>query len=204
MPARPGIWQRLPVWWDDELVRWAARGSRRARTGDTVSAGDGLDGLSWEVLCQSLAAAHRGDAQAHVAPLLGYEREVPHDVRAGLYLWYLLRYRVIEVLGRKPTPEDLHSLAERSYPTFAKLIRGDESQLEDTLLTVFGFAPEERKVSGGRAVVLGSAALGILLEDPETELAAMRPHLARWQHANADKFGGPDRGDDAPKTRKAT
>ena len=58
-------------------MRWVARGSRQARAGDANPADDGLDGLSWDVLCQSLAAAHRGDAGAHVAPLLRYEREVP-------------------------------------------------------------------------------------------------------------------------------
>jgi hypothetical protein len=178
----------LPVRWEDELVRWVARGSRRASTGDAGPADDGLDGLSWDVLCQSVAAAHRGDAQAHAAPLLRYEREVPRDTRAGVYLWYLLRYRVAELLGRRPSPEDLHALAERSYPAFARLIRGDRSQLEDTLFTVFGLACEGRKVGGGMGVVMGSAALGVLLDDPETELAAMRPHLAQWRRASADEF----------------
>jgi hypothetical protein len=190
--AKPGpslaSGKELPVWWEDELVRWVARGSRQARAGDADPEEDGLDGLSWDVLYQSVAAAHRGDDEAHVAPLLRYEREVPHDGRAGLYLWYLLRYRVAELLGRRPGQEDLHALAGCIYPAFAKLIRGDRSQLEDTLLTVFGLAAEDRKVSGGRGVVMGSAALGVLLDDPESELAAMRPHLAQWRRANADEF----------------
>ena len=184
----PASGKALPVWWEDELVRWVARGSRQARAGDANLADDGLDGLSWDVLCQSVVAAHRGDAEAHVAPLLRYEREVPRDGRAGLYLWYLLRYRVAELVGRRPGPEDLHALAERFYPPFAKLIRADRSQLEDTLLTVFGLTAEDRKVSGGTGVVMGSAALGVLLDDPETELAAMRPHLAGWRRAHADEF----------------
>jgi hypothetical protein len=183
--CKPGT---SPVWWDDEPVRWVGRASRQARAGDANRADDGLDGLSWDVLCQSLAAAHRGDPDAHVAPLLRYEREVPHDTQAGIYLWYLLRYRVAELLGRRPSSEDLHALAERFYPAFAKLIRGDVRQLEDTLLTVFGLAPADRKVSGGMGVVMGSAALGVLLDDPEPDLAAMRPHLAEWQRANADEF----------------
>ena len=103
--------------------------------------------------------------------------------------WVLLRYRVAEMLGRRPSPQDLHSLAERYYPQFSKLIRGDQRQLEDTLLTVFAFAAEGRKVKGGNAVVMGSAALGVLLGDPAAELAAMRPHLAAWWEGNKAEFG---------------
>jgi hypothetical protein len=66
-----------------------------------------------------------------------------------------------------------------SYPAFARLTRGDVRQLENTLLTVFGFASEDRKVSGGMGVVMGSAELGVLLEDPEPGMAVMRPHLAK-------------------------
>lgn len=76
------------------------------------------------------------------------------------YLWYLLRYRVAELQDRRPGPEDLHPLAERVYPAFARLTRGDVRQLENTLLTVFGFASEDRRVIGGIGVVMGSAALG--------------------------------------------
>lgn len=92
------------------------------------------------------------------------------------------------LLRRRPSAEDLHELAVRFYPEFTRLIRGDESRLENTLLTVFGLAPEDRQIRGGMGVVMGSAALGVLLDDPETELAEMRPHLAKWWRANADEF----------------
>jgi hypothetical protein len=121
--------------------------------------------------------------------LLRYERDAPADAKAGVYLWFLLRYRVAELLGRRPSPEDLHALAVRFGPEFAKLIRGDQSRLEDTLLTVFELAADGRKVTGGDAVVMGSAALGVLLDDdPEAQLTAMRPDLADWWRRNADKF----------------
>ena len=185
---KPGIWRGIARLVEDEPVRWVARASSQARAGDGNRAGDGLDGLSWDALCQSMAAAHSGNAEAHLAPLLRYERAAPEDTSAGIYLWFLLRYRVAELLGRRPGREDLQAVAERYYPQFAKLIRGDKSQFEDTLLTVFSLAPEDRKVKGGDAVVMGSAALGVLLDDPEAELAAMRPHLAEWWQANAHEF----------------
>ena len=177
-----------PVWWEDEPVKWVARRSRQARAGAAAAADDGLDGPNWDLLLESVAAAHRGDAEAHVAPLRRLGHEVPADAKAGAYLWYLLRYQVAVLLGRKPSAEDLHELAVRFYPGFARLIRGDESRLEDTFLTVFGLAPEDRKVRGGVGVVMGSAALGVLLNDPEAELAEMRPHLAKWWRANAEEF----------------
>lgn len=171
-------------------MKWVTRRDRAADV-DSAPPAEGLDALTWDTLCQSVAAAHRGDAEAHVAPLLRLEREAPHDTKVGLYLWYLLRYRVAELLGRKPSPGDLHALAERFYPEFAKLIRGEHSQLEDTLLSVFALAAKGRKITGGNAVVMGTAALGVLLDDPEVELAAMRPHLVTWWARNAAAFREP-------------
>jgi hypothetical protein len=172
-------------------MQWVARRDHAADV-DSAPPADGLDALSWDALCRSAVAAYRGDAEAHVAPLLRREWEAPHDTRVGLYLWYLLRYRVAELVGRKPSPEDLHALAERFYPKFDKLIRGDQRQLEDTMLSVFALAAEGRKVTGGNAVVMGTAALGVLLDDPEVELVAMRPHLANWWAQNAAAFGEPE------------
>lgn len=172
-------------------MKWALRRKTESGTPDLA---DGLDRRAWAVVWESAAAAHRGSARAHVAPLLRYEREAPRDVMVGVYLWYLLRYRVAELIAARPDADDLHVLADRYYPTFSKLIRGDKSQLADTLLTAFELAAEDRKVSGGNAVVLGSAALGVLLEHPEAELRAMRPHLAAWSERNAAYFrepGGP-------------
>jgi hypothetical protein len=141
---------------------------------------DGLDEPTWGILCESTEAAHRGDARAHVAPLLRLEQVPPHDIVVGFYLWYLLRYRVAEMLGGRPSPQDLHALAGRYCPHFSKLIHGDQRQLEDTLMSVFAFADEDKRVRGADAVVMGSAALGVLLDDPAHELTAMRPYLAEW------------------------
>lgn len=169
-------------------MRWSAHRHRLTKSSDDTHAGDGLDTLNWELLRQSVTAAHQGDADAHVAALHRLEEEAPIDAKVGAYLWFLLRYRVADLLGRRPEERDLRELAMRFYPKFSKLIRGDQRQLEDTLLTVFEFAPEDRKVKGGRAVVMGSAALGVLLDNPEADLIAMRPHLAKWWQRNVDEF----------------
>jgi len=172
-------------------MKWQASRSPEGR--DAPALGDGLDESAWKVLCESTQAAHRGDARAHVAPLLRYEQETPDDTGVGFYLWYLLRYRVLQILGRRPSREDLQMLAERFYPQFSALIRGNQRQLEDTLLTVFAFADDDRKVSGGNAIVIGSAALGVLLDDPKSRLTEMRPHLAEWWQRNKAEFEGAQR-----------
>jgi hypothetical protein len=87
-------------------------------------AADGLDDVNWDLLRQSVIAANSGDAEAHVAALQRHEHEAPVDDKAGAYLWYLLRYRVAVLLGRRPRPQDLHDLAGRYYPEFSRLIRG--------------------------------------------------------------------------------
>jgi hypothetical protein len=149
---------------------------------------DGLDSATWELLRESVIAAHQGDAEGHAAALLRLERDLPVDIKAGAYLWYLLRYRVAALLGRRPRPDDLHELAQRFSPKFAKLVRSGQGELEDMLLTVFNFAAREMQIKGGRAIVVGSAALGVLLDDAETELTEMRPHLAAWWRRNANEF----------------
>jgi hypothetical protein len=159
-----------------------------ANAADTDQADDGVDTANWELLREIITAAHEGDAAAHVAALLRLERDVPVDAKAGAYLWYLLRYRVAALLGRRPLPEDLHEIAQRHAPKFAKLIRGGQTELEDTLLSVFGFATRGGKVRGGKAIIVGSAALGVLLNDVEVELAEIRPHLADWWKRNSNKF----------------
>jgi hypothetical protein len=92
----------------------------------------------------------------------------------------MLRYAIADYLGRKPTERDLERLARRGYPRFAKVAEGSQSVLQDELRTAFNMAPEGRLISGGRFAILGIMALGIFLDDPERQLAEMKPHLADW------------------------
>jgi len=122
------------------------------------------------------------------------------DGQSGAYVWYLLRYRVAEILGRKPTAEDLHELAVSAYPQFSVIIKGDVTLLEGTLRSVFELESAQQKLTGGKLVVLGFAALGALLDDPKTELDRMRPHLADWWRRHSAEFraGGAVAGAERP------
>jgi hypothetical protein len=149
--------------------------------------GDGLDDHVWQILKEAVAAAHRGDVRAAHMATRRFGTDLPVDGRPGTYLWWLLRLRVAQLLGRRPTPDDLYQIAQGARERFAVVIR-DAGVLEDVLLTVWHLAPPERKIKGGRFLVASTAALGILLDDPAVDLEAARPDLSAWWRKNLDKF----------------
>jgi hypothetical protein len=155
--------------------------------GRSAPSGDGLDDAVWQILIKAVLAAHRGDAHAAQMATRRFATDLPIDGRPGTYIWWLLRYRVAQLLGRQPSPDDLHEIASRAHSRFAAVIR-DASVLEDVLLTVWKLAPPEREVNSGRFLVAGTVALGVLLRDPAADLEAARPDLSAWWRENLDKF----------------
>ena len=138
----------------------------------------------WRILCDATAAAHAGDAAAFAAALMRLETEVPADGHAGAYVWYMLCYAVTDYLERRPELEDLQEIARYRHREFGRVVRLDARALEDVLRTAFGMAAADRQVTGGSFAVLGVAALGVMLKDPLTQLAAIKPHLADWWQPN--------------------
>jgi hypothetical protein len=98
---------------------------------------------------------------------------------AGAYIHYLLEYRVIELLKRRPSPEDLQSLAAQKAEMYSQLLPANPVPLVDTMLTTFKLATPDREVKGGRFAVTSTAALGILLDRPLEQLATRKRGLAR-------------------------
>jgi hypothetical protein len=156
-----------------------------ARPGKEHSA-DGLDDGVWQILREAVVAVHSGNVRAAHSATNRFDTDVPVDGRAGTYIWWLLRYRVAQLLGRRPTADDLRDIAAQAQDTFGTLIR-DASVLEDVLLTVWHLGPPEREVTAGRFLVAGVTALGVLLEHP-ADLEAVRPDLAAWWQENLAKF----------------
>lgn len=78
---------------------------------------DCLDEDVWQRLAGVLTAANRGGGSTFVKLLQRFDdwRGQSRD-EAALYLAYLLRYRVAEILAGRPTAEDLHELAFKTYP----------------------------------------------------------------------------------------
>jgi hypothetical protein len=157
---------------------------------DGVPSNDVLDKEVWRRLEAIFAAGYRGDPDDFAGLWLSLEREVTDHQRglAGVYVWYMLEYRVHDILQRRPTLEDLHEVASRGNAKFAKLIKENETSLEDTLRTVFKFSSAKTQVTGGRLFVAGSAAVSVLLDDPDAQLSAMRAPLAGWYARHAAKL----------------
>jgi hypothetical protein len=168
-------------------VKRPFRGGSAREPADGVQSGGALDEEVWRRLAAIVAAGNQGDADELSGLWQTLEREVSDDQRglAGVYVWYLVQYQVIDVLGRKPTVEDLHELAVSIHPKFSKLIRWDIERLEDMLCTIFELAPPGRQVTGGQLVVSASAVVSVLVDDPISQLAIIRPPLARWSARNA-------------------
>lgn len=160
---------------------------RRAH-GRQASMGDGLDDEIWDLLRGYILIVAGGDAAAARSVIPRLERDLPNDGQAATYIWYGLRYRVIEIMERRPTPEDLHELAISTWPRLGELIHGDDRLVEDLLRSVFRFPPLRDEITGAKLIVLGSAALGALLNDPAADLDVIRPHLAEWWRRNLEDF----------------
>ncbi len=136
---------------------------------------DGLDEAVWRVLCEAITAANHLNAVGftvirRLAPL------VSPNAQPGAYLLFMLRYQVADVVGHRPSVDDLRHLTEQHATAFGKVIR-QESHLEDALLMAFNL---ESKLTPGLFTVAAAAALGVLLRDPMLQLRLMRPALASW------------------------
>lgn len=127
-------------------------------------------------------AANRGDGNSYLKLLKRFD-DWPGQRRdeAALYLAYLLRYRVAEILAGRPTAEDLDELAFRIYPRYAKVVTEPAGTLEDTLRAVFEMPPTGPQQSVARLFVSGTATAVVLFNDPRADLAVIRPHLAEWR-----------------------
>jgi hypothetical protein len=152
---------------------------------------DVIDPVRWQILSEMIIAASRGDKDEVHKAIMRMAKEVPDDGVAGTYLWFLIQYHVAKLLGHQPTADELHQLADDISARFLRAVpaaRTDQSILERALRTVFDLAAEEEQVAGGRIVVVGAAALGVMLDDPSAQLESMRPLLAEWWRRYQDDF----------------
>jgi hypothetical protein len=147
-----------------------------------------LDDARWRVLREAVVAAHQGDGRAFHAALLKLANHVPYDGLPAASIWWLLRYRVAQLLGRRPSRGDITQIAGYYTETRFGAVIQDVSLLQDVLLTVWKLASAEREVVGGQFLVAGAAALGALLHDPGTAMDDARPDLTAWCQRNLDHF----------------
>lgn len=143
----------------------------------------GFDEEIWDRLARIVRAAHEMDRDVFLARAQSFADEVglPGQQRAGLYLWYLLRNALGgKVGGRVPTDAELARISHDYFARFSALADADRRTLEDTFRKVFERAPVKKEISPGGLLVLAPAALGVLYEDLDAELASMSQALRAW------------------------
>jgi hypothetical protein len=172
------LWE-LPA---HHLKRWNAASANpmdRAAL-DAFEPEETLSEARWQILSDAIIAAHEGDSDAMRAAAMRLETDVPAEGHAPAYVWYLLRYVIADYLGRRPELKDLQEIARYRHREFSQVVQGSARALEDELCTAFGMAGPGQEVTGGTFVVLGIAALGVLLKDPAAQLASIKPGMADW------------------------
>jgi len=148
----------------------------------------GFDEREWLALKAVLVAARSGDREAYAEQLYRLDAVARMSGKPGIYLWYCLRYRVIQILERIPTESDLMKIAKRVRPAFRVLLDLDPSVVLEILETVFERRPGSPRVQGTYLVLSASGALGPLLDNVEQELDEMLPHVKAWYLENAEEF----------------
>lgn len=159
---------------------------------DDAVADDGIDPDVWARLTVIVTAAARGDQRAYHTEIAGWRLSfaLPGQHRMGVYLMYALSYQVKLLLqNNKPTADDLRRTALAVHPQVAQVLdRAQVTDLEETLRVAFGLPSQGAGVTPGQFGVLAGAILGVLMPDPLSDLAGIRPRLARWWHRHQDSI----------------
>jgi hypothetical protein len=114
---------------------------------------------------------------------------------AASYLWFALRVQILKLDALKRghtehqfTVEEIDALAWQIYPKFSKIFAVSVRPVADTLLRAVGIEIEGRAIANGDFTMYSTAALGGLLENPETELDEIEAALATWCKKAPERF----------------
>lgn len=142
----------------------------------------------WNLLVELVSAAHSADHKRFIAALqpYGYSTTLEDQQLTALYAHVLLTTHISGTLRRVPTVEDLNQLARAHSRDFDILLpTGPKLTLEETLRKAFKIGQQPEPIKRGIYDISLIAALGLLLEDPQTDLDELRPRLATWCELNA-------------------
>jgi hypothetical protein len=148
------------------------------RAEDDLVLDDGLGQRAWDLTYHLVLAADSLDSFAHVDAymrLMGEEKK-----RGALFVYYLTMHRLTNGFSKKLSAGEIHDVASSLFPEISALIKVGVSKVEDLLLTYCDLATPKQEVGGSDAVLIGSAVLGVILENPTSDLETMRPDLAEW------------------------
>lgn len=158
------------------MIDWAAN------PGEIVAdLDDGVDADIWRRLCQAAVTAWRADQVAFLGALKAMM--ATHDSSDGrtshwtsVYLAILLGAATTRRLGRPATEDDIDSLSEHAFGAVNSLCPCEHAEIDQT----FRFANDliETFTLGERWIILATACLGVLLDNPRDDLRALRASVA--------------------------
>jgi hypothetical protein len=154
----------------------------------TPAAGGRLNDEVWDVLANLLDAAHGADHTKFTATLDPFTYSTPFEDQqlAALYAYFLLKYRVVLLMGHRPSTSELVDLATQHNREFETLLPGaPQHTLEETLRKVFKAGARQAGVKPGTYEISLITALGVLLREPRADLNEMRAPLTEWCKVNA-------------------
>lgn len=148
---------------------------------------DGIDEMAWSRLTIAVSAVSnrniagfRAEAQRWPAEL-----RLPVQNRISLYLRVLLGYRTEQVLGARPSPDQIRVHSIRIYPEFRVFLpMARRVQLEETLRMSLNMPPLASKVSAAEFGAFALVGLGVTVDRQGERLREMRPVVAAWWQAN--------------------
>jgi hypothetical protein len=118
---------------------------------------------------------------------------VPVDWRAGVVAGFALRAQLRRrygpgLLGPNAALADVHRVVS-DYAERLHTLSGAESEMTLSLLrTVLEIEPAGSKATGPEVIYFGSALLGLLLEDPESDLSEIESRLGAFYDRNHKQF----------------
>jgi len=153
---------------------------------------DGIDETVWSRLSAIAQAAKEADAVSYATMILHWADDfpIPGQHRMGVYLMYLLGFRIKEMLREnKPTDADLHNVALTTHPLVNEVLdKATVTQLEETARIAFDRPTLSSAIAPAEFVIFAGAMLGVLLDDSAADLARIRPRLASWWQRHYENF----------------
>lgn len=144
---------------------------------------------TWSSIHESVLAAASKDLGRFRSAVLTFQDNAEAKDAAVRYVYYLLWRRLIGIAQRKPTPEDLERIAQDIYPKVTTVSTIEQSSLAGMLRDVFRKDGTPEGPMGYGFVIFGIAALAAMLEDPESDLADLRPYVDDWYQRKHAKVG---------------
>ena len=152
---------------------------------------DGIDELAWSRLTSAVSAVSNRDIAGFHKEVAKWPAELrlPVQNRISLYLRVLFGYRAEQVLGMRPSPDEIREYSSRIYSDFrAFLPEAQRVHLEETMRMCLNMPPLVSRVSAAEFGTFAIVGLGVTVDRPDEQLLEMRPVAAAWWQRNLAKI----------------